>query len=110
MRRISSCSRIRAASPSIPTMNPRRYRRVPPARNGAIDDLGATAVAPLLDDIDRALAGGESANEVPADLDARLREHRVLGFVPPTVQQMYQDEWRPADEARDLWATRSSVA
>ena len=35
---------------------------------------------------------------------------RVLGFVPPPVQQTYQDDWRPAYDARDLWATRSSVA
>ena len=34
---------------------------------------------------------------------------RVLAFVPPPVQQSYQDEWRPAYEARDHWASTSSV-
>ncbi len=130
-----------------------------------LDDMEAehAALAPLLDEVDRALADGESASEVRADLDTRLRGHlqheeedalpladrtltqeqwmvfgkgamerfasdmpqflpwllheadddmtaRVLGFVPPPVQQTYHDDWRPAYEARDLWATRSSVA
>jgi hypothetical protein len=34
---------------------------------------------------------------------------RVLGFIPPPVQQSYQDEWRPAYAARDHWATKNSV-
>jgi hypothetical protein len=29
---------------------------------------------------------------------------RVLGIIPPPVQQKYRDEWRPAYEERDWWA------
>jgi hypothetical protein len=34
---------------------------------------------------------------------------RVLAFIPPPVQQSYQEQWRPAYEARDHWETTSSV-
>jgi hypothetical protein len=34
---------------------------------------------------------------------------RVIGFIPPPVQQSYREEWRPEYEARDLWATPSTV-
>lgn len=120
------------------------------------------AIGPVLAALDRALAAGESAPQVRADLDTRLREHltheetealplvdrtltvdqwttfgmgatqrvgadmptflpwllegadddmtaRVLGFIPPPVQQSYRDEWQQAYGARDRWATKHSV-
>ncbi|HEX5095704.1 MAG TPA: hemerythrin domain-containing protein [Acidimicrobiia bacterium] len=33
----------------------------------------------------------------------------ILKFIPPPVQQSYRDDWLPAYDARDLWATKSSV-
>jgi hypothetical protein len=34
---------------------------------------------------------------------------RVLAMIPPPVQQLYVDQWRPAFAAHDRWATNISV-
>jgi hypothetical protein len=121
-----------------------------------------TAIGPLLEALDGALARSDAASRAHSDLATHLVDHlaheerdalqlvdrtlteeqwmkigqamaqqvgpdmstylpwlledadddtttRVLGVIPPPVQETYAEQWRPAFDALDRWATGASV-